>query len=132
MFFSGNFLRFSLENQICIGKFAIDLEVCCHESSPAYPVVIPVFVRGHISSSSSSSSQVQSFTVQNQQLPRSRPHSRTSGTPSGAVPVPEEQSSTTGKKTSRPRKSSTASQGGIVIAITGAESDSQSVSQTGK
>ena len=106
------------------------MEVCCRESSPAYPVVIPVFVRGRISSSSSS--QVQSFAAQSQQPPRSRPHSRTSGTPSGVAPIPEEQSSTTGKKTSRPRKSSTNSQSGIVIAITGADIDSQSMSQTGK
>ena len=100
---------------------------------------------------SSSASQVPSITAQSQSQgqsqsqqpqvvqpppqPRSRPNSRTSASPSAATAahtlIPEEQSSTTGKKSSRPRKSSAASQSGIVIAVTGVDMESQSLSLTG-
>ncbi len=40
-------MKFSIETQHCIGKFAADLELCCRESSSAYPIHIPVYIRGH-------------------------------------------------------------------------------------
>jgi hypothetical protein len=99
--------------------------------------MIPVYVRGRIASSlsqaqSSGGSQTQQQ-QQQQQQPRSRPHSRVSATPSAlANAAAEEQSSTTGKKGTRPRKSSaTASQSGIIIGITAAENDTQTVTNTG-
>ena len=96
--------------------------------------MIPVYVRGRIASSlsqaQSSGSQTQQ---QQQQQPRSRPHSRVSATPSAlANAAAEEQSSTTGKKGTRPRKSSaTGSQSGIIIGIIAAENDTQTVTNTG-
>ncbi|CAF4428842.1 unnamed protein product, partial [Adineta steineri] len=35
-----------VESQQCVGKFAVDLELCCREPPPAYPVPIPVYIRG--------------------------------------------------------------------------------------
>ena len=114
-----------VETQQCIGKFAIDLELCCRESAPAYPVLIPVYVRGH----PPVSSQIQSNRPPSQPQGRSRPHSRASITPSIAG-VAEEQSAITGKRFNRPRKSSTA-QSGILIEVTAIDNDSQSLSYTG-
>jgi len=111
------------------------LELCCREPPLAYPVIIPVYVRGR----TISSSQTQSLVSQNrqqrqqQQQSRSRPLSRVSATPSalGGAIAEEQSSTTTGKKVTRPRKSS-ASQSGIVIGITGTDNDTQTLSNTGR
>jgi hypothetical protein len=56
-FFTHLCLKFFIENQQCSGKFAVDLELCCREPSSAYPVNIPVFIRGHPPSSLQHSQQ---------------------------------------------------------------------------
>ena len=117
--------QFTLEYQQCIGKFAADLELCCREPPPVYPVIIPVYVRGRLSAI-----QTQTLAPQNQQQPRSRPQSRASATPSVIGGLIEEQSSTVAKKPPRSRKLSTA-QSGIIIGVIGTENDSQSLSNTG-
>ena len=38
-----------LENQQCTGKLASDLEFCCRDPPSAYPVNIPVYIRGRSS-----------------------------------------------------------------------------------
>jgi hypothetical protein len=85
-----------------MGKFAADLELCCREPPPAYPINIPVYIRGH----PPPSSQYHSFPQQNQQQQQSGTHSGTSITPSLAGGMGEEQLSSIGKKTSRARISS--------------------------
>jgi hypothetical protein len=112
------------------------LELCCREPPLAYPVIIPVYVRGRTISSSQTQSLVsqnQQQQQQQQQQPRSRPLSRVSATPSalGGAIAEEQSSTTTGKKVTRPRKSS-ASQSGIVIGITGTDNDTQTLSNTGR
>jgi len=102
------------------------LELCCREPYPSYPITIPVYIRGH----PPLSSQSQSFPPQNQQQQGSRAHSRTSITPSVVGGIVEEQLSTLGKKTFRPRISSTG-QSGILIGITGLDNESTSFSNTG-
>lgn len=115
------------ETQQCIGKFAADLELCCRESAPAYPIPIPVYIRGQ----PPVSTQIQPNRPPSQQQGRSRQHSRTSITPSIAGgAIPEEQSSAVGKRFNRPRKSST-NQSGIFIEVTAFDNDSQSLSLTG-
>ncbi len=108
------------------------MELCCREPPLAYPVIIPVYVRGRTISSSQTQSLV-SQNQQQQQQPRSRPLSRVSATPSalGGAIAEEQSSTTTGKKVTRPRKSS-ASQSGIVIGITGTDNDTQTLSNTGR
>ncbi len=119
-------LQFSIEYQQCIGKFAADLELCCRELSPGYPVTIPVYIRSY----PVVSSQIQSFAPQNQQQQRSRPHSRTSITPSLAGAIAEEQLSTLGKKTFRARMSSV-DPNGISIGVTGIDNENRLFSITG-
>jgi len=116
----------SIENQQCTGKFAADLELCCREPPPAYPITIPVYIRGN----PPQSSRFQSFQGQNQQQQPSRTHSRASATQSVVGGVTEEQLSTLGKKIFHPRISSTG-QNGILIGITGTDNESRSLSITG-
>jgi hypothetical protein len=111
-----------------MGKFAADLELCCREPSPAYPINIPVYIRGH----PPPSSQYHSFPQQNQQQQQqSGTHSGTSITPSLAGGMGEEQLSSIGKKTSRARISS-GGQTGFLIGVTGIDNDSRSLSIPGK
>ncbi|CAF0913854.1 unnamed protein product [Adineta ricciae] len=122
------------QQQQCTGKFAADIELCCREPSLGYPVLIPVFIRGHSlptpppppppilqSSSNPSQSQLQ------QQYPSAGTLSGMSATPSVIGGVADDQMSLTGKKTSRSRVPSIV-QSGALIGITGIDSDSRPVS----
>lgn len=118
------------QQQQCTGKFAADFELCCREPPPGYPVPIAVVIRGH---SLPTSSQAQSNSAQSQQQPpqQSGTFSGMSVTPSVTAGVGEEQHSSTGKKTSRSRLLS-AAPSGIVIGVTGADSDSRPGSVLGR
>ncbi len=118
--------QFSIEYQQCTGKFAADLEICCREPPPGYPVPIPVCIRGH-SQPQPAPSQVQSLLPQIQEL---RTYSGTSITPSLAGGIGEEQLSSTGKRISRARIPS-AAQSGIFIGVTGIDNDNRSLSASG-
>jgi hypothetical protein len=117
-------LQFSIEYH-CTGKFAVDLELCCRAPSSAYPVTIPVYIRGY---SSLSSQQIQPLRPPSQL--HSRAHSRASITPSVIGGITEEQLAILAKKTFRPRKSSVA-QNVIQIEVTGIDNESASLSMTG-
>ncbi|CAF2510212.1 unnamed protein product [Rotaria sp. Silwood2] len=123
-----------LDSQQCVGKFAADLELCCREPSSAYPITIPVHIRGR----PPSSALIQSFQLpsqqqqqQQQQQQHTGTHSGMSATPSLTGGIAEEQSSTIGKKTSRARMPSIC-QSGIIIGITGADGDNRSLSISGQ
>ncbi|CAF0866619.1 unnamed protein product [Rotaria sp. Silwood1] len=123
------------DSQQCVGKFAADLELCCREPSPAYPITIPVHIRGR----PPSSALTQSFQLQNQQQQQPQQqqqqhtgtHSGMSATPSLAGVVADEQLSTIGKKTSRSRMTSVC-QSGVNIGITGTDGDIRSSSNIGQ
>ncbi len=102
------------------------MELCCREASPAYPVIIPVYIRGNLSGLS----QIQPLPPPSRQQQRSRTHSRASATASVLGGTTEEQASTVGKKTVRTGKASII-QSGTVIEITGVDTDSGSFSNTG-
>jgi len=89
-FFTHLSLKFFLENQQCSGKFAADLEFCCREPSSAYPVNIPVFIRGH-----------PPYSLQYPLQPGT--HSGTSVVPSFPGGIGEEQNSSLIKRPSRGR-----------------------------
>ncbi|CAF3795688.1 unnamed protein product [Rotaria socialis] len=123
------------ETQQFVGKFAADLEQCCREPSLTYPITIPVYIRGN----PTQSAQIQSATSQSQQQQQQQQQQSQTVAPSGASVTPsvvagglaEEQLSTIGKKTSRARVPSV-SQSGILIGITGADSDNRSFSVAGQ
>ncbi|CAF1637777.1 unnamed protein product [Rotaria magnacalcarata] len=123
------------ETQQFVGKFAADLELCCREPSLAYPITIPVYIRGN----PTQSAQIQSATSQSQQQQQQQQQQSQTVAPFGASVTPsvvagglaEEQLSTIGKKTSRARLPSV-SQSGILIGITGADSDNRSFSVAGQ
>jgi hypothetical protein len=121
-------MNFSIEYQQCTGKFAADLELCCREPPPGYPVPIPVSIRGH----PPPSSHIQLLPQQSQLQQLSGTHSGTSGTPTLPGGNPEEQLSTTlGKRVSRVRIPS-ASQSGIVVGVPPTDIDSRSLSIPGR
>jgi hypothetical protein len=99
-------LKFSIENQQCSGRFAGDLDLCCRDPT-AYPVNIPVFIRGH---------------------PASSLQSGVSTTPSFAGGIGEEQMSAVLKRPSRGRIPSI-SHNGI---LTGLDNDNKSVLISGQ
>ncbi|CAF0960341.1 unnamed protein product [Adineta ricciae] len=125
------------QQQQCTGKFAADIELCCREPSLGYPVPIPVFIRGHslpapppppplVLQNSSNPSQSQ---LQQQQYPSAGTLSGMSATPSVIGGIADDQMSVTGKKTSRSRLPSIG-QIGVLIGITGTDSDSRPASAT--
>lgn len=118
----------TLENQQCVGKFAADMELCCRDPLSPYPVLIPVYIRGH----PPVSSQYQASLPPNPlaQVQQSGTHSGTPVTPSIGVGNLDEQSSSMGKKTSRARIPS-AGQSVTLAGLTGIDYDSRSYSVVG-
>lgn len=142
---SKTFRNFRLENQICVGKFAADLELCCRESTPPYPISIPVQIRGHPPASAQYASTAQlsqmiphsqSGQQQIQQLQQptyATTHSGTPVTPSLAGGnLPDDQLSSMGKKTSRARIPSVAGLSVTVLGMNPNDYDGRSFSIPGK
>lgn len=135
---------FPLENQYCVGKFAADLELCCREATPPYPVVIPVQIRGHPPASAQYASTAQlSQMVPNSQSGQQQPpqpqqpnytatHSGTPVTPSlvGGT-LADDQLSSMGKKTSRARIPSVAGQSLNAFGLNANDYDGRSFSING-
>lgn len=120
--------KFSIENLQCVGKFAVDLELCCREPPTVYPIIIPVHIRGHVTTSIQSQSLLSPSQQQQQQVTGTQ--SGASVTPSLAGGIAEEQIASIGKKASRARVPS-AVQSGIFAGLIGAESDNRSNSVMG-
>ena len=116
-----------LENQQCVGKFAADLELCCRDPPPAYPIAIPVHIRGQLFPSAPSTVLLAQQTQLQQQ---SVTHSGASATPSIAGGTAEEQMSSHGKKSFRARIPS-AGQSAILHGLTPNDNDGRSVSASG-
>ncbi|CAF3653656.1 unnamed protein product [Adineta steineri] len=122
-----------VESQQCVGKFAVDLELCCREPPPAYPVPIPVYIRGQSRAPPPPppppqiSSQILLQPSQSQMQQHSGTHSGTSITPLLMGTITEEQLSSTGKKTSRSRVASVAPSG-VFVGAAGIESESRPLS----
>ena len=136
---------FPLENQFCVGKFAADLELCCREATPPYPVVIPVQIRGHPPASAQYASTAQLSQMvpnsqsgqppapQQQQPNYAATHSGTPVTPSlvGGT-IADDQLSSMGKKTSRARIPSVTGQSVNAFGINANDYDGRSFSINGK
>ena len=136
---------FPLENQFCVGKFAADLELCCREATPPYPVVIPVQIRGHPPASAQYASTAQlsqmvpnsqsgqPLAPQQQQPNYAATHSGTPVTPSlvGGT-IADDQLSSMGKKTSRARIPSVTGQSVNAFGINANDYDGRSFSINGK
>ncbi|CAF1194477.1 unnamed protein product [Rotaria sordida] len=110
--------KFPIENQQCIGRFAVDLEFCCRDPSLGYPVNIPVYIRGH----PPPSSQIHSVSQQ------SGTHSGVSYTPSIVGGIAEEQMPSQMRRLSRGRIASI-SHSGILAVV---DNDNKSCSIPGQ
>lgn len=96
-----------------MGKFAADLEFCCHEPSLSYPVTIPVLIRGHSQTVASPGAQ-----------------SGTSVAPSVITGISEEHIPANPRRVSRGRLSF-GGQSFVINGITAIENDNRSITTTG-
>ena len=132
---------FALENQYCVGKFAADLELCCREATPPYPVLIAVQIRGHPPASAqyASTAQLSQAVPNSQSAAQQQPQPNYAATHSGTPVTPslaggtlaEDQLSSMGKKTSRARIPSAAGQSVNAFGLNANDYDGRSFSIPG-